>query len=115
MDNIKLKTLPYEFHGRRYELVCNYNVISDLIEEFGNLPDLLDQRMTFKVYTATLAAMLNDYADSMRWPDRFTPRQIGREIDMRHLPNEDIQAVLNLLVSALYEPSTDGEEIESKN
>lgn len=102
MGDIRLKTVPYELDGKTYQLCCNFNVLADIQEEFGGIPNIFDARKTLTYYAAFLAAMLNDYADSQGWAERFTRRSIGRKIDLAHTATEEIQNVIQLVVDALY-------------
>ena len=115
MNDIRLETMPYEFNGKTYQLCCNYNVLADLTEEFGGLPNLFDTKKVLKYYPAFIAAMMNDYADSMEWPERFTTREIGRTLDFKNLPRDEIQKVVNLVINSLYEKKEDSEEPETNN
>jgi len=116
MQDIRLKSLPFEYNGKTYHLVCNYNVIADIQEEFGEIPNLLKNNIALKAYPVILSAMLNDYADSMGWSERFTPREVGRTLDFKHLPIEDIKNVVTLVIDSLYERVEKTEEDnESKN
>lgn len=113
MEDIRLKTIPYTFNGKEYQLSCNFNVLADIQAEFGEIPDLLQPNIGLKAYTVILSAMLNDYADTKGWKERYTPRQVGRTIDVKNLPVEDITNVVRLVIDALYDKKEDN--TESKN
>ena len=65
METTKLKTVDYEFEGRKYRLECNMNVIAYVQDEYdGNLLQALDRVRGIKSTLAFLAGMLTDAADS---------------------------------------------------
>lgn len=77
--DLRLKTMPFEFDGRKYELRCNMSVIADVQEAYkGDLNAALSRKSTAKGVLTFLSAMLNDYADEMGWDVSYTPRQVGR-------------------------------------
>ena len=77
--DIRLKTMPFEFDGKIFELRCNMNVLADVQEACsGNLNAALSRKSTARGVLMFLAAMLNDYADEMGWDVSYTPRQVGR-------------------------------------
>lgn len=121
MEDIRLESFPYELNGKIYQLRCNFNVLADIIAEFRGLPDLFDGSKGFLYYKSFLAAMLNDYADTQGWPERFTSRELGRILDFRKLKREDIQHVINLVINSVYvkkdvsEVPDEPAEAESKN
>jgi len=114
MSEIRLKTMPYEFNGKTYQLCCNYNVLADIQEEFGSIPNLFKDKSMLKAYPAILAAMLNDYADTQGWPERYTAREVGRTINIKNLPQEHILAIVQLVLDSLYDKSEET-DVESKN
>lgn len=40
--DIRIKTMPFEYKSKTYQLRCNFNVLADLEEEYGEIPDLLN-------------------------------------------------------------------------
>lgn len=114
MSEIRLKTMPYEFNGKTYQLCCNYNVLADIQEEFGSIPNLLKENSMLKAYPVILSAMLNDYADTQGWDEKHTPREVGRTIDIRKLPKEHILSVMQLVLDSLYEKK-ENTDTEPKN
>lgn len=77
--DIRLKTMPFELEGRKYDLRCNMNVLADVQEAFdGSIQKALSNRSPVKGVLAFLAAMCNDYADAQGWDVRYTARQLGR-------------------------------------
>lgn len=106
MSDIRLKSVPFELDGKTYMLRCNMNVLADVQEAYGgDLTAALDTDGTLKSVLHFASAMLNDYADEMGWPERFTPRALGRKIALSELPSA---AILSLVVSAVRK--TDGED-----
>lgn len=111
MGNIRLKYVPLEYNGKTYQLTCNFNVLADLQEEFEEIPDLLSSG-SIKGTRFMLASMMNDYADSMGWSERITPKEAGRILNVKLI--EELQ---RLFVSALKPSDELIEETEesSKN
>ena len=99
MTDIRLEELPFELDGKRYLLRCNMNVLADVQAEYGgDLGKALEGDSPLKSVTVFLAAMLNDYADEQGWPERWTPRQIGRRFGIGDLPTKEI---MQLVVRAM--------------
>ena len=44
MEDIRLKTMPYDYRGRTYTLACNMNVLADVQADFNG--DLQDRART---------------------------------------------------------------------
>ena len=89
METTKLKTVDYEFEGRKYRLECNMNVIAYVQDEYdGNLLQALDRIHGIKSTLAFLAGMLTDAADSQGITDEnglplvFTRKQLGRKLTL---------------------------------
>lgn len=109
MSDIRLEETPFEIDGKTYMLHCNMNVLADVQEEFnGNFAEALSERNTLKSSLVFLAAMLNDYADDMGWPERFTAKQLGRKYKRFDLPVEKIMGVVIRAVTP------DGEQTEEQ-
>lgn len=86
MSDIRLQREPLELNGKTYLLRCNFNVLADVQEAFGgDFLAAMDDKQSFRAVTEFTAAMANDYADEMGWPERFTARQIGRLLPMNDL------------------------------
>lgn len=114
MEDIRLESVPYELNGKTYRLCCNFNVLADIVAEFGGLPDLFDGSKGLLYYKSFLAAMLNDYADSQGWPERYTGKEIGRILDFRTLKTEDVQNVINLVIKSIYRKKESSETSENE-
>ena len=112
--DLRQKEAPFTFRGREYKLRCNFNVLMDVTEmNNGELPDIFDKASRLRTMRDYLAAMINDYADEQGWPERVTPKELGRELgaDVAAM----MSAVLGLVLGALYTESDAGEEADSKN
>lgn len=90
METTKLKTVDYEFEGRKYRLECNMNVIAYVQDEYdGNLLQALDRVRGIKSTLAFLAGMLTDAADTQGIKDEnglplvFTRKQLGRKLTLQ--------------------------------
>lgn len=115
MVEMRLKTTPFEFDGKNFELCCNMNVLADVQEEYGgNISKALNG--TARGALTFLAAMLNDYADSVGWEERYTSRDVGRALRPSQL--DDLTSiVMSLVADSLKsddEPEASGED-EEKN
>ena len=89
METTKLKTVDYEFEGRKYRLECNMNVIAYVQDEYdGNLLQALDRVRGIKSTLTFLAGMLTDAADTQGIKDEnglplvFTRKQLGRKLTL---------------------------------
>lgn len=87
MEDIKPREVAWRFDGRDWVLRCNNNVLAEVqIVNGGDLRPILSTKRTMKSVLQLLAAMLNDYADEMRWTDeegfaiRYTEKQLGRRL-----------------------------------
>lgn len=101
MSDVRLSTAPFTLEGRDYQLRCNFNVLADVTEEYGGvLPDPFDQATQLRVCLSFLAAMVNDYADEQGWPERYTPKELGRRIDTEAAVL--LRLVMPLVVRAVF-------------
>lgn len=108
--DLRLKELDFPFDGRDYKLRCNMNVLADVQEDFGGrLTPAVTGDAAIKSTLSFLAAMLNDYAEDMGWPERYTRRELGKKLGWdgyKQLPVADIQ---QLVVSAIFPPEAQNE------
>lgn len=110
--SIKLETLPFEYEGKTYQLRCNMNVLSDVQDlHDGDLGAALDEKRPLRSVLEFLAAMMNDYADEMGWPERFTARQLGRKLTRPELP-EVMRLVVSSLIAEKRSDDTPAEDAE---
>ena len=80
--DMRLKTAKYTVSGKEYELCCNMNVLADVQETVdGDMLKLFNSGTTYKTVLVFGAAMLNEYADAQGWPERFTAKSLGRQIE----------------------------------
>ena len=112
--DIRLKTLRKTLLGRDCELCCNMNVLAD-VQEYckGNLIEALSSPATIKNMLIFLAAMYNDCADSNGWPERVTPKELGRK-----LPSKEIFLLINEippLIHSAVQATADGAEPAEDN
>ena len=112
MEDIRLKTEPFEFDGKTYQLSCSMNVLADVQEAYGGkISNALSTKATLKSCLEFLAAMLNDYADTQAWPERFTAKQIGRALSPTRM-QEVTDKVMPLVADTF---STEPKEEDGKN
>lgn len=89
MEDIKPREVAWRFDGRDWVLRCNNNVLAEVQEiNGGDFGLILSRKRTLKSVLQLLAAMLNDYADEMRYVDadgfaiRYTEKQLGRRLSL---------------------------------
>jgi hypothetical protein len=117
MKDIRLKKITKELDGKPFELCCNFNVLADIQEEYGSLPAALGSKAALKFAASVLAYMMNDYADTMGWEERYTPRQAGRFISpVASDMGAQVSEITNLVLASIM-PLDDekAEETEEKN
>lgn len=106
LSDIRLQELPLEFDGRVYKLRCNMNVLADVQEDFGGILSLaVDGRAGLKSNLSFLAAMLNDYAEDMGWPERYTRRELGKKLGWSGYMQLPIADIHRLIASAILPPA----------
>lgn len=107
--DIRLKTDTLTVGDRTYTLRCNFNVLADVQEAFGGdlLAALDDPAVSVRSLLTWLAAMCNDWAEEQGWPERVTPRQLGRLLPLTDRP-ELQRKVARLLVSAVGRDPEEG-------
>lgn len=112
MEDIRLKTEPFEFDGKTYQLCCNMAVLADVQEAYGGkISNALSAKATLKSCLEFLAAMMNDYADLQGWEERYTAKQIGRVLPPARM--QEVTDKVMPLVAATF--STESKEEDGKN
>lgn len=115
METTRLKTVDYEFEGRKYRLVCNMNVLAPVQEAYnGDLRRALERRHGIKSTLQFLAAMLTEAARKQRITDddglplQFTAEQLGETLSW----NETMEAGAKIwpLVEAAFWNNEQSEE-----
>lgn len=104
MDDIRIKSVDYEFEGHIYRLACNMNVLADVQEAYdGNLMQALDTARGLRGTLTFLAAMLRDAAETEGMRGRecgITPRELGRRMTLEQTL-EAGQIIFPLIYDAL--------------
>ena len=100
MQDIRLKTVAYEFGGETVELVCNMNVLADAEEAFGSLRAALDGGHSLRTALTFLTAMLNEWEDAHGRPKRHTVGSVGRQLPPQRL-NDLYEVVMPLVTASL--------------
>lgn len=114
--DIRLKTEPFEFDGRTFQLCCNMNVLAEVQEAFsGNFYAALRASTSIKGLQTFLTAMLNDYADQQGWDVHYEVSQVGRMLDPSAAAMRKRNAMIMNLVSAALTPAASSEEETQKN
>lgn len=103
--DLRLKELDFPFDERDYKLRCNMNVLADVQEDFGGrITPAVTGDAAIKSTLSFLAAMLNDYAEDMGWPERYTRRELGKKLGWEgynRLPKDEI---MQLVADAILPP-----------
>lgn len=104
MNDIRLEEVPFDFNGKTYMLRCNMNVLADVQEAYGGqIGEAMSEERPTKSVMEFLAAMLNDYADEMGWPERYTSRDVGRKLS----PNAALSLdIMGLVTRAIAPPKS---------
>lgn len=111
MSDVRMREIPYELDGKRYRLRCNMNVLADVQEAYdGDFMESLNSKSSMKGILEFLAAMLNDYADEMNWPERFTAKQLGRKLRREEIPGVEIMALVTEAVLPRKKEEADAED-----
>ena len=98
--DIRLEEIPFEFCGKTYMLRCNMNVLADVQEVYGGqIMDAVTGGRLTKSLLEFLAAMLNDYAEEMGWPERYTSRNVGRKLSPKDVSTLDIMGMVTRAVA----------------
>ncbi len=106
--DVRLRTLPFTYGGRKYRLCCNMNVLADL-QESGGLEPLLDANRSFRSYIRLLTAMLNEAADAEGTDLHATEREVGRKVRWAQFRQTSAD-VFGLLTAAIEAPDDEAEE-----
>lgn len=113
--SIKLQTATVTVRGEPWTVCCNMNVLADVQDAYdGNLLEALDNARGLRATLEFLAAMLNDAADTAGREERFTAKELGRELTIR----ETIalgQQIFPLIESAVRQDEPDEETEDAKN
>lgn len=122
MNDLKLEEIDFSFDGRVYKLRCNMNVLADFQYDIGgSISPAFAGRAGYKTTLSLLAAMLNDYAEDMGWPERYTRRELGKKLsfeDFKELPSLEMHRMLAHSVGLKLnseETAPDGSKEEEKN
>lgn len=111
MSGARMREIPYELDGKQYRLRCNMNVLADVQEAYdGDFMESLNSKSSMKGILEFLAAMLNDYADEMNWPERFTAKQLGRRLRREEIPGVEIMALVTEAVLPRKKEEADAED-----
>jgi hypothetical protein len=103
MDDIRLKTAPFEWRGEKIELCCNMNVLADVQEAYGGDISRAFKGSTIRATLTFLTAMINDATDG-----DLTVREVGREIPISQL------GCISGVVLPLVTDALKGENTEKK-
>lgn len=121
MEDIKPREVAWRFDGRDWVLRCNNNVLAEVqIVNGGDLRPILSTKRTMKSVLQLLAAMLNDYADEMRWTDeegfaiRYTEKQLGRRLSFA-TQNRLSPDIMRMTILAVRDADAENSSADEKN
>lgn len=80
MEDIRLKTVPFEWKGETIKLCCNMNVLADVQEAYDGDISKAFKGSTLRATLTFLTAMINDATDG-----NLTVREVGRELSPNDL------------------------------
>ena len=90
---LRLEEKPIEIDGRVYKLRCNMAVLDALQEAHGGSFEAFTKLPAREGLSEILAAMLNDYAEDMGWPERWTPKMVRKRCSYAALIDADISGI----------------------
>ena len=100
MRDIRLEEIPFDFCGKTYMLRCNMNVLADVQEIYGGqILDAMTGGSPTKSVMEFFAAMLNDYAEEMGWPERYTSRDVGHKLSPKAVRELDIMGMVTRAIA----------------
>lgn len=113
MADFRLRQECFPWEGKEYWLCCNFNVLAECEAEAGSMSAFL-RLGTMKGCLIALAAMMNDYAESRDWPERFSARSLGRSLSTNGAEIGKItDLVMGLVLDAIRAPAGGGEELKN--
>ena len=109
MNDLRIHEKQFEINGKAYILRCNFNVLADMqAYHNGDLMSAINSPATLHTAKEFIAFMLNDYAAEMKWPERYTPFELGRLLG----PDPSmVDEVMEILRDVVY-PSIAGQAID---
>ena len=112
MVDVRPKTVDITLRGKTYRLVCNMNVLADVqAQNDGNLSGLIRSRETLHSTLQFLSAMVNEAADINGWPERYTAKELGRELSWAQFKELSVQ-IKALVTAAIVSPDADADSAE---
>lgn len=103
--SLKLEQIPYEFEGKTYMLRCNMAVLEDIQEAHGgDLGEALNPERAINSAVEFLTAMLNDYADEMGWPERYTVKQVKRKLSFGEISHGLTGRIMGMVIRSIAPP-----------
>ena len=103
--SLKLEQIPYEFDGKTYMLRCNMAVLEDIQEAHGgDLGEALNPDKAINSAVEFLTAMLNDYADEMDWPERYTIKQVKRKLSFGEISHGLTKQIMGMVIRSMAPP-----------
>lgn len=113
MRDIRLEEVPFDFDGKRFLLRCNMNVLADVQDVYGGrISEALNGEKPTRSLMEFLTAMLNDYADEQGWPERYSAKDVGRQISMGMIRDLDI---MGMVTRALIPPAVSDSDTSENN
>lgn len=111
--NVKEEAVPFEFDGREYPLILNFNIIAAIQDKFGDIDTCFNSMDKARNQIWLLWVLLNEAveihneSDQEQW-NAFTEAQVGRRIN-----SDNVHEVAACLAKVMGVSLPDGEESDS--
>ena len=112
--NVKEKTVPFEFDGKTYQLMLNFNIIAAIQEKYGDIDTCFNGMDKAKNQIWLLCTLLNEAAEmhnenhQEQW-DLLTETQVGRRIH-----TDNVNEIMVCIAKVMGISLPDGDEKDSE-
>lgn len=112
--NVKEKTVPFEFDGKTYQLMLNFNIIAAIQEKYGDIDTCFNSMDKAKNQIWLLCTLLNEAAEmhnenhQEQW-DLLTETQVGRRIH-----TDNVNEIMVCIAKVMGISLPDGDEKDSE-
>lgn len=103
--SLRLEQIPFDFNGKTYMLRCNMAVLEDIQDAHGgDLAEALNPERAINSAVEFLTAMLNDYADEQGWPERYTIKQVKRQLSFGEIAHSLTGQIMGMVIRSMTVP-----------
>lgn len=99
MPDMRMQPYTITVDGVDYPLVCNFNVLADIEDEYGTVFAGTHDEHTFKFARFVLASMLNEACVAGGIEKEWTPREVGRKLPAAGYEIGDLLLVVIKLIA----------------